>query len=161
MFPRFLQCAACAAVVALGLVARADEAKIDLKDVPAAVKATIEKQWPGAELKNATKEEENGNAVYEVAFSAKGRGYSIEATGAGELIEVEESLSAKELPAAVVSAIDAKHKNATIEKADKATQVKKGKSVFEVVIKTAEGTELECVFDADGAFLKEGPADND
>src|SRR5262245_7668500 len=79
----------------------AAEEKIPVDKLPKAVADAVKAKFPGAELKGAEKEEEDGKTIYEVALVHKGVTYDVSATADGKIVEVEKLITAKDLPAAV------------------------------------------------------------
>ncbi len=68
------------------------EEEIDPVKLPAAVKKAIKKNYPGAKIKEAEKETEDGEVVYEVELILKdGSEIEVEFSPKGEIIEVEDS----------------------------------------------------------------------
>ena len=59
--------------VLIGRQARADEEKIAVDKLPAAVKKAIKNKFPKAEIEKASKEVEDGKTTYEVELEIKDR----------------------------------------------------------------------------------------
>ena len=135
----------------------AEEKKIPLDKVPAAVLGAVKAKYPGAELTGAEKEKEKGVTVYEVALKDKGR--RIEATfeADGTLVSVEKAVSVKDLPRAVADALDAKYPKAKVKKAEEETEG--DKLTYEIHLVTAEGKKMEVVFDRSGKVVEEESKD--
>ncbi len=95
------------------------EKKISGKELPAAVRAAFEKQFPGAKILGLSSEVENGATVYEVESVQNGRNRDVLYKPTGEVIVVEETISMSEVPAAVQSALKAQFPKATVAKAEK------------------------------------------
>jgi hypothetical protein len=113
-------------LLALSLSGFAGETKMAKKDLPAAVVQAFEKAYPKAVIKGAAKEMENGVTCYEIESTEGTIGRDIIYTVEGKAIEIEETLTAKELPDAVakVFAKEAHGKHATkIEKTTKGEAV--------------------------------------
>ena len=149
-------------LAALGLAvvaARADEEKVPLDKVPKAVLDAFKGKFPAAQIKGATKEEEDGQTVYEIESTLNGLGLDALLTPAGAFVEVEKEVKPADLPAAVSAALKARYPGATVEKAEEVT--KKDTTVYEAHVKTAGGKGVEAVFDRDGKLLKEEEGEKD
>ncbi|MEJ7638178.1 MAG: PepSY-like domain-containing protein, partial [Singulisphaera sp.] len=151
------------AVVSLGLLgfvsaAGADEEEVPLKDVPKAVLDAVKARFPGAELKEAVKESEDGTTTYEVALKDKGKAVDVALTAEGKVIEIETEVAAKDLPKAVSSAIEAKYPKASVKKAVELIEFEDGEEekTYEVQVVTADGEAIEVSVDEDGEIEDDG-----
>ena len=129
----------------------AGEEQIDVKDLPPAVLAAFQKTYPKAEIKGVSKEDEDGRIAYEIE-SVEGKVvrdvlYSEE----GQVLEVEEEMAFKALPAGVQKTITDNYPDAEVEKAEKIT--KNGSINYEVVVETDDEI-LEIMLDAQGKIIK-------
>jgi uncharacterized membrane protein YkoI len=131
----------------------ADEEEIPLDKLPKPVLDAVKAKYPGAELKGASKEEKEGKTIYEVSLKHKESSYDVSLTAEGKIIEVEKTIAAKDLPAAVAKAIEQKHPKSTVKKAEEITA--DGKVKYEAVIVTADKKTLEVVLDPSGKILEE------
>ncbi|MBS1737045.1 MAG: PepSY-like domain-containing protein [Bacteroidetes bacterium] len=118
--------------------------KLDASKVPAAVKASFAKQYPGA---TAKWEKEDGK--FEAGFDHNGHEMSALFEANGTMTESEMGIKVSELPAAVMQYINTHHKGETIKEAAKITKAN-GEVNYEAEVK---GKDL--IFDASGKFLKE------
>lgn len=75
--------------------------KVQLKDLPPAVKATVEAETKNATLKGLSKEKENGKVVYELESLVNGRTRDLMIDSAGKVYVVEEQLDVEKAPAPV------------------------------------------------------------
>lgn len=147
----------------LGLIvglapARADEKEIPLKDVPKAVIDAIKAKFPGAKLKEAAKEEEDGKTVYEVELVFNNDEYTVEASADGKILAVEKEIEVEDLPAAVTAALKAKYPGAKLDEAEEVTE---GTTIsYEVIVKTADKKTWEVKLDKTGKILKTEEADD-
>jgi uncharacterized membrane protein YkoI len=143
---------------ALVVAARADEEKVPLDKVPAAVLKAVKGKFPGAEIKQAEKEVEEGKTIYEIGLKEDGRNIDVSATEDGTIVEIEKEVAAKDLPRAVADAVKAKYPKGTIKKAE---EVAKGeKTTYEVIV--AEGSKSrEVVLDRAGKILEDEESDGD
>jgi len=145
---------AAAAAMAFSIPAAwAEEEKVPLDKLPKAVTVAVKAKFPDAELKSAEKEEEDGKTIFEVSLKSKGHDYDVSLTPEGQIIEIEKTIAAKDLPAAVVKGLDQKYPKATIKLAEEIS--KDNKTNYEVIIETADKKKLEVVLDPTGKILKE------
>ena len=63
--------------------------EIKASDLPEAVRATLEKEAPGAEIEEIEKEEEDGQVVYEIEVEIDGKEMELEIAADGTLLEKE------------------------------------------------------------------------
>lgn len=118
--------------------------KIDASKVPAAVKESFAKKYPG---KKANWENEKGE--FEAGFTDKGRTMSVLFTADGTLTETEVDIQQSALPAPVLAYIKQHYKAAAIREAAKITKAD-GTITYE-----AEVNKTDILFDEKGNFLKE------
>jgi hypothetical protein len=116
--------------------ARADEEKVSVDKLPAAVKKTLKRKFPKAEIEKATKEVEDGNTVYEVELEIKDRSVDVSLKADGTILEIEREVPADELPEAVRKKLAARYPKAKIEKAEEVTKGEDGPVRYEVAITT-------------------------
>lgn len=143
-------------LLSLGATARGDEVKVPLKDVPGAVLETVKAMFPGAELKEATKETEGEKTSYELGLKDKGVSIDVTLTPKGKIVEVERSVAPKGLPKAVASAIEAKYPKAAIDKAEEIVEFEGGKESrrnYEVVLTTEAKKKRELKLSPEGKIL--------
>jgi hypothetical protein len=116
------------------------------KDVPANVKAALQKKFPDAS--KVSWEKEKGN--FEANWGGKsGEDNSAIFTPAGEFQELVQAIPISQLPSPIVPYVNEHYKGAKIREAGKVTDAG-GKHMYEVEIK---GKDL--IFDEKGLFLKE------
>jgi len=144
------------ALVGLLLVAagaRGQDKKIALDKVPKPVLDAVKAKYPGAELKSAEEDKEDGKTLYEVALTFKQLTLDVKLTPDGKFVEIEKAISAKDLPRAVTAVLDSKYPKATINKAEEVT---KGDQVgYEVGLVTADNKKVGLELDAKGKILEE------
>ena len=132
--------------------ARAAEEKIAIEKLPKAVADAVKAKYPGAELNGAEKDVTDGKTIYEVNLKYKGSKYDVSLSPDGKIVEIEKTIDAKELPAAVTKALDQKYPKAKIELAEEVTV--DGKVKYEVVVTTAEKKKFEVVVEPGGKIVK-------
>jgi cytochrome c-type biogenesis protein CcmE len=118
--------------------------KLDASKVPAAVKATFAKQYPGASVKW---EKEDGK--YEAGFKQNGNTMSALYEANGTMTESEMDIKVSDLPASVLAYVKENYKDKKIKEGAKITK-SDGTVNYE-----AEVDGKDVIFDAKGKFLKE------
>ena len=148
------------AVLALGFglsTLRADEVKVELKDVPKAVLETVKKRFPKAELIEAAKETDGTKVEFEVSLKDGETKYDVMLTPDGKITLIEKTIALKDLPKAVVEAIEKAYPKATHTLAEEMTKVIDGKEVlsyYEVRLTTADKKLLEVEVSPEGKIIK-------
>jgi hypothetical protein len=127
---------------------RADDEKISAENLPAAVKKTIKKKFPKAEIEKAAKEVEDGKTTYEVLLEIDDRPIEVAFNADGAILEIERVIPFDQVPARVKKALAKKYPAAKITKVEAVTKGEDGPTVYEIVINT------EVVLDAKGKFVK-------
>ena len=139
-----------------------DEEKVDLDKLPKAVTEAVKARFPDAELKEASKETEDGKTIYEVGITSKKDKMDVSLTADGDITEIEKVIDAKDLPKAVSKALEDKYPKAEYKKAEEVTKVeKKAEKVayYEVRLTTADKKKVEVEVDPDGKILNEEKKD--
>lgn len=95
-----------------------EEEMIAFADAPASVQAAIQKWLGDRKVEKLEVEKENGAMVYEAETKENGVEKSIEVSADGAVLEVEESVAADDLPAAVKAALDKKFPGASVSEAE-------------------------------------------
>ena len=152
--------AAVAVVFACGLTVWAQEKQDkpkDLDKIPKAVMDALKAKFPKAEIRKWTKEKEGDDVVYDIEFTENGRACEADIKENGTFINYEKAIAAKDLPAAVTKAINAKFPKATLKEIMEETEVK-GKeeklSAYEVVLVAGDKT-VEIRLSPEGKILEE------
>src|SRR5204863_6589412 len=105
----------------------------------------------------ATKEMENGAVVYDIEMTVSGKKHEMDCKEDGTIVDIQNEIAVKDLPAAVVSAIKAKYPNCTIKEAGEILVVKDKKETkdhYEVLIDTADKKEVEVTSSLDGSMVQ-------
>ena len=102
--------------------ALAAEKKIQMTDLPPAVRQAVQEQTKGAQIKGMSMEKENGRMEYEVetVLDSKSRDLTFDANGT--LIEVEQEVGIESLPAAARAAIEKRSVGGKIVKVETVTR---------------------------------------
>ena len=131
--------ALCCAVSAWG-----QEKKLKKSDLPAAVQKTADEQSKGATVRGYSKETEDGKLEYEVQLTVNGHSKDITMDPQGNVMEIEEEVDIKTLPAEVRAGLEKQAGKATLGKVESLTkhgslvayeaQVRDGKKRSEVQV---------------------------
>lgn len=135
---------ASAVVVATSFGLSAQDKKVQLKNLPAAVQKAVQDQTKGATLVGLSEEREDGKVLYEAETKVNGRTRDLLFDSAGTLVEVEEEVAPAALPAAVQSSLSAHGKVLKVE------SVTKGSTVTYEAQVEKNGKKSEVVVDANG-----------
>jgi hypothetical protein len=112
---------------------------------PALVKAALLRTFPGATAVKWSKEE----GSYEAEFKLNGKEMSADLDETGAILESEEALKIRELPAAALDYIKTHYKGAKISESARITKAN-GEVNYEAEVRKAD-----VMFDKNGKFLKE------
>jgi uncharacterized membrane protein YkoI len=161
MMTRFFSISVATAVLlgfcGLASAVRAQEAEIKLDEVPKAVMDSAKAKFPGAKMREAAKETEDGKTVYELSMTHEDHKMDVTFQEDGTLVLVETEVSETELPAAVMGAVKDKYpggKIKLVESVKKGPEVKKEVDYYEFHLTTADKKSAEVEVDATGKILK-------
>ena len=132
------------AVVGISMAISACAQKLDASQVPAAVKASFEKKYPGITVKW---EKEDGK--YEASFKQGGNDISAMFEPNGTFTESEVEMKVADLPASISAYVKEHYKGKTIKGGAKITKAD-GTVNYEAAV-----SGRDVIFDANGKFLKE------
>jgi hypothetical protein len=145
------------AILVLGGSAQAQEKKgkgLQLKDLPASVQKTVQANLKGGEIRNISKEKEDGVEQYEVETMLNGKTRDFDVDTKGTLLVTEEGTTIDGIPAAAKAGILKKlgdGKLGTIE-----TFTKPGQPMmYEASYTDKKGKKHEVLVKADGSETKE------
>ena len=144
--------------VAFTVISMAAAKSLDLKSLPQAVQTTVQSQLQGAEIKNISKETENGVTQYEIETMLNGRHRDFNVDTKGTLVVVEEEVPLDSLPAAAIAAIRKKvgaGKPGMVEAVKKGDMKSGSETVYEAAYTTVGGKKQVVYVKADGAATKE------
>jgi hypothetical protein len=108
-------------------------------------------------ITQVTKEMENGEVIYDIEMTKSGKKHEMDCKEDGTLVDIQNEIDAKDLPAAALSAIKAKYPNSTIKEVGEILVVKEKKETrdhFEVLIDTADKKEVELTVSLDGTKIE-------
>lgn len=161
MFRRVLKRSALAvfAVALAGLLAgslaRADDKK---DEIPKKVMDALKAKFPKAEITKWTKEKEGDKVVYDIEFKQGKQKFEADIFEDGTIHNWEKEIEAKDLPKAVVEAVEKKYPKATLKEVMEIMDVKDNKDVlhgYEIVLETADKKEVEVTVAPDGKILED------
>jgi uncharacterized membrane protein YkoI len=142
-------------LVAVATPARADEKTVPLDKVPKPVMDAVKAKYPGANIKKAATETEEGKTVYEIALTYKQHNYDVTYTPAGKIVDVEKEIEATDLPKAVAKALRTKYPKATFTRVEELSKADDKVSGYEVLLVTTEKKKFEVELDPKGKIIKE------
>lgn len=151
--------AAVLGLAGLAVAARAEDEKVPLDKVPAAVMKAVKDKFPGAAVKGAEKEVEDGKTTYEIASVHDGHKLDVSVKEDGTIAQVEKEIEAKDLPKAVAEAVKAKYPKGSIKKSEEITEGEK--ATYEVVVAVDGKKPFEVVLDPKGKILEDEGDDKD
>jgi len=149
---------ACAALlVAIAQITLAEDEKVEADKLPQKVKETLKTRWSSAKITIATKTMENGAVVYDIEMTQDGKKREADIKEDGTIVNFENEIANKDLPAAVAAAVKAKHPDATLKEAMETLVIKDGKDTvdeYEVLIVTGDNKEVELTVSPDGKKIE-------
>ena len=127
----------------------AADKKIQMKDLPTAVRKTVQaEEAKGAKIVGLATEVEGGKTMYEVETTVGGHTRDLLLDAAGRVVETEEETGIDAVPAAVKTALEARGKVGRVE------TVTKGKTVTYEAVVEKNGKKTEVVVNAAGKPIK-------
>ena len=131
--------------------------KIEADKLPQKVKDALKARFPGHMITQATKELENGEVIYDIEMTIAGKKHEMDCKEDGTIVDIQNEIDAKDLPAAALNAIKAKYPGSTIKEVGEILVVKDKKETrdhFEVIIETADKKETELTVSLDGSKIE-------
>jgi uncharacterized membrane protein YkoI len=129
-----------------------EAASLSAADLPPAVGAAFEKEFPGATIGRIEKEEQKGGVVYDLEGQLDGKGVEMDVAADGTVLSREESVPYESVPEAVRGAAEKYFGGAGDYSASR--EVEQGKVFYEVEGKKA-GRTVGLKFSEDGRLLEE------
>jgi hypothetical protein len=129
--------------------------------LPGQVLGVLVARFPGAEIQKWTKETEGGVVLYDVEFTREGQHCEADVTENGVIDNWEKAIAAKELPVAVLTAVEKRYPMAVVDEVMQTTRVKNGKDElegYEITLRTAEKKAVEVTVAPDGRILEDSGA---
>jgi len=132
-------------------VAEAQEVQVDLSALPAAVLSAFKTAYPNAVIKGASQETEQGVTYFEVESVEGALHRDLLYAADGKAVEIEESMAATDMPAAVQETLAREYPEAKVLKSEKLT---KGDIVqYEMQLQVGEKT-IELTIDPAGKIVE-------
>ncbi len=130
----------------------AAEAKVALKDLPAAVQKAVRQETKTAKLRGLEKEIEHGKTYYEAETTVNGKSRDILIDPNGTIVEIEESVTLESLPEAARSGLK---RAAGIGKILRVESITRGSTVSYEALIERHGEKVEASVSADGLRRKD------
>ena len=130
----------------------AAEKKIKMKDLPPAVRKTVEDLGKTSTIVGLAKEVEDGKTMYEAETKVNGKTRDLTIDAEGKIVMSEDEVAIDSIPAPARAAIEkeaAGGKITLVEKVTKGADVK-----YEAAITPKSGKKKEVSFGADGSAVK-------
>jgi peptidyl-tRNA hydrolase len=131
----------------------ADETKVPLDQVPAAVKDAVKKKFPDAKMEEAEKEVKDGKTTFELVIKEESKKITVSLKEDGTILEIEKEIAAKDLPEAVASALKSKYPSGTVKKAEEVTVGEK--VAYEVIVAQEGKKNREIALDKTGKITED------
>lgn len=96
----------------------AEEIRVPFQSAPAAVKATIEREFHGSPPASLDRETHAGKTVFEAERTVPGSKETLIVDDAGKVVEIEREIPIAELPPAARATVDRRFAGATLRKAE-------------------------------------------
>lgn len=131
--------------------------KIAFDKAPKPIQNAVNGRFPGADVTNLTKEDEDGKTVFDVELKHRGRKYEMDINEDGTIVEIEKEVALKDAPSALPKTLDGRYPKAKIREVMEVNKVK-GKvetpDHYEITIETADGKRHEVLVSLDGKTIK-------
>ena len=133
-----------------------DAKKLSKSDVPAKVMDSVNAKFPGATIRSAEKEKENGQVIYDIELTQNGRHHEMDVQEDGTVAETESAIPADQLPDAVSKAAQTKYPNSTVKEAmEKRKGTDTNVSEYEIVVKKPNGKSTELTVTPSGKITED------
>jgi hypothetical protein len=161
----FLRCVAVVAVAGMTFVGqinaedknkKEEEKKVAIDKLPQAVTDAVKKMFPKSELVEATEEKEDDEVEYEVTIKLDGKKIDVTVEANGKIEEFEKEIDLKDLPQAVVDAVEMKYPKSVHKSAEAVYEIEDGKEeleFYEVKVETADKKQVEVMIKANGKIV--------
>lgn len=138
-------------VIELGVATEDDigEVEIVTSKLPIKIAAALDLRFPGAKLIDAERTMEDGTPVYEVNAEWEGQLVGVTLTTDGTIVEMEQTLTAGELPQPVLDWVRQNFPGAVIDEASLVTMI--GAESYDLLIATPDQQEFQATLRVPGA----------
>jgi hypothetical protein len=100
---------------------------IPFEEAPEAVRASVERRFPGARVRTTERETDHGAIVFEISLTHMARDYELHVRNDGTIEATEKTIPLEQVPHTVLAAVKVKYPDASIETASE-VKVLKGTS---------------------------------
>lgn len=130
-----------------------EERTVTDTEVPRAVLDAFHTNYPDAVVREYSEETEAGERYYEIAFEYAGARYDASYDAGGEVVELEKTIPAEALPAAIREALSLNYGELAIKQAEHVN--KRGKIYYEVkLVEAGTGKRYELLYSEDGSLIE-------
>ena len=133
-------------------------AGVEQETIPTVVMDALTARFPGAEIRQWTREEEEDVVIYDIEFTQEGRNCEADIREDGSYLNFEQAISAEDLPEAVLQTVEERYPGATLEEIMEITEVTAEGEIlegYEVVVRTADQTQAEITVAPDGTIIED------
>ncbi len=126
--------------------------------IPARVREGLDARFPTAEVQKWTMEKKGDVVIYDIEFTQEKRKYEADIKEDGTIHNWERAVEARDLPRAVRTTAEEKYPGCTLREIMAITTVENGDEEmegYEIVLTTADGSEVEITVAPDGRILEE------
>jgi uncharacterized membrane protein YkoI len=85
--------------------------KVTMEELPAAVKATVQRETQGKKIESMTKEQKDGKTVYDIDFVSNGKDHEIEVSDTGKVLSRDNMHEEKTQRSEKTEKTDTQHEN--------------------------------------------------
>jgi hypothetical protein len=145
-------------ILLLAASANAVEEDLALDKVPKPIMEAVQARFNGVAVTEATKETEDGVAVYELSLKVNGQTVEVILSPEGKIRLIEKTIAAKDLPNAVAKSLEENYPKSTHKKITEIIFVEGDKEYppyYEDELVTARKKNFEVDISADGTVVKE------
>lgn len=139
--------------------AQDSEKKVKMKDLPEAVRKTVQEQSKGATLRGLAKEVEDGKTFYEAELKVNGHNKDVLIDAMGAVVEIEEQVTLASLPPAVKATIEKNAGKGKITSVESITKNNKLEAYEAHVTKAGKRSEIKV--DPDGKLISAQKAESE
>lgn len=130
----------------------ASEVRVQMKDLPAPVRQTVQEQTRNATLRGLAREVEHGNTYYEAEMFVNGKNRDVLIDPSGKIVEVEEEITLSSVPDQARAGLE---KLAGGGKIVRVESVTRGSVVSYEAVVQKNGKKSEVAVNSDGSSRRE------
>ena len=131
--------------------------KVSPDKLPEKVSQALKRRFPSAQVQQITRETEDGKVVYDIEMVQGGTKHEMDCQEDGTIVDIQNEIPVKDLPAAAVTAIAAKHPGSKIKEVGEILIVQgtaEKRDHFEVLIEDSNKKEVELTISLDGKIVE-------